>query len=190
GDSRELEDAKASQQQNITGQVVTTITGTALGESINIVNSTPGATVTREVPVKAGVELDIVPVVGDQMVNLDWELNLSSIQGYDGSGNPVMKSLSDSGEVATPVNSETTIGGVVRDEIVKTTRKVPILGSLPIVGYSFGSEVNTNKRFMVLASVTPTLMCDDSNCGTDDEDIKGRVWADVVKVIPGLEDNE
>jgi type II secretory pathway component GspD/PulD (secretin) len=162
---------------------VSTVAGSLANINIVAPASVPPAPTA---PVKAGVSLNITPIVGDQTVNIDWLLSVSSVQSYDGKGVPIVKATTDTGRIAVPNGQEITLGGVVRDEIVRTTKKVPLLGSLPIIGYIFGSEVSTNRRAMIVASVTPTVMSAASNVGDSDESVKGMVRADVVRVIPNV----
>ncbi len=60
------------------------------------------------------------------------------------------------------------IGGLVQDETIKTTNKVPILGDLPFVGYAFQEHLNTRTKRNLLVFVTPTIL--DQGYGTGLED--------------------
>jgi type II secretory pathway component GspD/PulD (secretin) len=48
---------------------------------------------------------------------------------------------------------EVVFGGVSRDTTIQTTRKVPILGSIPVIGYLFGGELKAKKQVTVVETV-------------------------------------
>lgn len=58
------------------------------------------------------------------------------------------------------VRSGTTVvvGGLMQDEHGKTTRKVPLLGDVPLLGYLFRGKVDYSAKKELVISITPTIV--------------------------------
>jgi type II secretory pathway component GspD/PulD (secretin) len=58
------------------------------------------------------------------------------------------------------VRSGTTIvlGGLMQDEHGKTTKKVPLLGDIPLLGYLFRGTVDFTAKKELVISITPTIV--------------------------------
>jgi len=50
------------------------------------------------------------------------------------------------------------IGGLIQNERYKTTRKVPILGDIPILGYAFRGVFENKRRTELVIFITPTIV--------------------------------
>lgn len=50
------------------------------------------------------------------------------------------------------------IGGIFRDEIIKTSRKVPLLGDIPLLGALFRSNGNQTRRAVRIFIVEPKII--------------------------------
>ena len=135
--------------------------------------------------VKVGVDLAITPTIGDESVKMVTKLQASSIQGYDGKGVPVISGpFTLENTTSVPNGMEAYLGGITREKQVKTTRKVPVLGSIPVLGYLFGGEISTNQKTMVVASVRPVLVEGTSNVTAADQEIATEVSPQCVKMLP------
>jgi type II secretory pathway component GspD/PulD (secretin) len=135
--------------------------------------------------VKVGVDLAITPTIGDESIKMVTKLQASSIQGYDGKGVPIISGpFTLENTTSVPNGVEAYLGGVTREKQVKTTRKVPVLGSIPVLGYLFGGEISTNQKTMVVASVRPMLVKEASNVTAADTEIATEVGPQCVKVLP------
>ena len=58
------------------------------------------------------------------------------------------------------VRSGTTIvlGGLMQDEDATTTRKVPLVGDVPLLGYLFRGKVHYKAKKELVISITPTIV--------------------------------
>jgi general secretion pathway protein D len=50
------------------------------------------------------------------------------------------------------------IGGLIRDDTVKTVKKVPLLGDVPLLGALFRSQSNDTQKTNLLLFITPRVM--------------------------------
>lgn len=107
------------------------------------------------VPVETGIALNITPVIAEQTINFTMDVTWSDYNGFDSSGFPQINDRSLSSKFRMGVNDEIIVGGLNRQVRVAGTRKAPILGSLPIIGYAFGGETQQNKNTEVVVAIRP-----------------------------------
>ncbi|WLD59113.1 type II secretion system secretin GspD [Salinispirillum sp. LH 10-3-1] len=50
------------------------------------------------------------------------------------------------------------LGGMVKDRVTETERKVPLLGDLPIIGFLFRSTQQSNEKVNLLVIIRPTIV--------------------------------
>ena len=61
------------------------------------------------------------------------------------------------------------IGGLLQDQVSRTTTKVPILGDIPILGYLFQEHLNSRAKRDLLIFVTPTIISQKYGTGLEDQ---------------------
>ena len=61
------------------------------------------------------------------------------------------------------------IGGLLQDELTKTSNKVPVFGDIPVVGYVFQSHQNVRTKRNLLVFVTPTIINQGYGTGLEDQ---------------------
>ncbi len=61
------------------------------------------------------------------------------------------------------------IGGLLQDQVTKSTTKVPILGDIPVVGYLFQEHLNARNKRDLLIFVTPTIISQTYGTGLEDQ---------------------
>lgn len=137
--------------------------------------------------VDTGVTLKAVPTVGEGMVNMALNLSVVTNTGYDGTGAPLLSSRQIANTLAVAPGDEIVFGGLVRERKIQTTRKVPGLGSIPVIGYLFGGEITTSKKTVVVATVKPLLVSGSNNVTADDTQAVTKASGDQVVVLPQTE---
>lgn len=50
------------------------------------------------------------------------------------------------------------IGGLIKDKVNKTVRKIPLLGDLPILGYFFRSSTDEKIKTDLIIFITPHIL--------------------------------
>ena len=53
------------------------------------------------------------------------------------------------------------IGGLIKEETINTTKKVPFLGSIPILGMAFRSTNNSTSKTEIVIFLTPRIVSGD-----------------------------
>ncbi len=142
---------------------------------VSITSGTPQEFTTRNV----GVELKVTPTVeeDDHSVSLDLHPKVTEFEGFVEYGGPSV-AISGGTTVTVPpgfyqpifavreVTTKVTIwdgatlvmGGLTREDVKKVNDKVPVLGSLPMVGRLFRSEGESSQKRNLLIFVTANLV--------------------------------
>ncbi|MHC4591880.1 MAG: type II secretion system protein GspD [Planctomycetota bacterium] len=108
----------------------------------------------------AGVELEIVPIIAEDEINLQIFVGLVSHTGFDDSGAPVLAERLVESEVLVRDGQEIVLGGYSREVYVERADKIPVLGSLPIIGYLFGGDSHTTERRQVVLVLRAHIVTD------------------------------
>lgn len=124
--------------------------------------------------VDTGVFLQVSPLIGTDMINLDIDYSVVNLLGFDGEGRPQLSSSEVNTELRVQENKEVIIGSMIRKADIKTTRKIPFLGSIPIIGYLFGGEITTKRETMVAIVLRPTVVRNGTNLSESDVAVLGE----------------
>jgi type II secretory pathway component GspD/PulD (secretin) len=119
--------------------------------------------------VSTGVSLEVVPTIGSEDVNLEVAASVVNLLGFQDDGVPILGSRQLQNEFRVKNGEEILLGGITRENRVNNTEKIPIIGSLPVIGWLFGGETATLKKSMIVVSLSPQVVEDFSNVSPDDE---------------------
>lgn len=120
-----------------------------------------GAKATRVLSgAAAGIELTIVPIVGEQETSLSVKVGVVSHLGFDDKGVPLLAERVVETDIQARDGQEFTLGGFAREVFVERADKVPFLGSLPLIGYLFGSDANRTERRQVVVVLSVHRVAD------------------------------
>lgn len=113
---------------------------------------------------KAVLGLYVTPqITPDDRIIMDLTVNKDSVGEYFQAGAAQVPTV-DTREVNTQVlveDGETVVlGGIYEQVRTESTRKVPFLGDLPILGRLFRSELSRNEKNELLVFVTPKILGD------------------------------
>lgn len=146
-----LDNEKAS---FIVGEEIPVTTGEALGSA----NSNPFRTIDRK---NIGVQLDVEP-----QINEDGDIRLKIRQEVSAVARPVATGSSEL--ITTKREMETTVrvgdgevvvlGGLVRQNESVSVDRVPLLGSIPVLGHLFRSTGRSNQKTNLMIFLRPTVV--------------------------------
>jgi general secretion pathway protein D len=116
-----------------------------------------------------GVTLEITPqVLEDDLIRLEIKQEISAIEagvaqtiGTGTSSVPVGPTTTKRSMETTAIaqNAQTlVIGGLVRDNILLTENKIPLLGDIPFLGWLFRSQTRQTQKLNLLVFLTPHLV--------------------------------
>lgn len=121
-----------------------------------------------------GVTLELTPqVLENDLIRLEIKQEITAIE-------PTVAQTIGSGTATVPVGPTTTkrsmetttiardmqtlvIGGLVRDNILLTENKVPLLGDIPFLGWLFRFQSRQTQKLSLLVFLTPQLVRDETD---------------------------
>ena len=116
---------------------------------------------------EVGVKLEVIPRLNDEdkeTITMVIKPSVSTISQWVESGNNKAPQISErSAETTLRVKSGETIllGGLLRDEEIKSIKKIPFLSKLPVLGELFKNRSIDKKNTEILIAITPTIIYDE-----------------------------
>ena len=139
----------------VIGQEIPITTGESLGTS----NANPFRTTSRQ---EVGIKLEVTPQINEgSSVILNIKQEVSGVAGVITSGIDLITNkrviettvLVDNGQIIV-------LGGLIDEDTQETVSKVPILGSIPILGKLFQSSSSTVVQKNLMVFLRPTIILD------------------------------
>ncbi len=131
-----------------------------------------------------GVHVEVTPVIAEQSINMDFDLSFTNQLGWSGDGTPLLQERNLETKIRATPGAEYLIGGMTRTRTIQTTRKVPVLGSIPVLGWLFGGEITTTKKTMLVISLSATVINDDSGLNADEQELISNVDNGSINQVP------
>jgi MSHA type pilus biogenesis protein MshL len=132
-----------------------------------VVTASTGGTQTQtDVEVRTitiGTILSLTPQISDDgWITMDISPVITRLvttaAGPDGSTAPEVDIKQASSLVRIPQGATVVIGGLIQNEHYKTTRKVPLLGDIPVIGYPFRGVYDDVRKTELVIFITPTIV--------------------------------
>ena len=141
----------------VVGENVPFITGTSTSTGSGVSN--PFQTIQRE---DVGLSLRVTPhVAGLSTIRLELEQENSQVKDSVGEAADIVTTTRKLESTVLADDGETiALGGLIRDNITKTVRKVPILGDIPLLGILFRSTSNSREKSNLMVFLRPTILPD------------------------------
>lgn len=153
-----------SEASILVGQQVPFVTGSYSGMSGNNTGgnnnsfSSPFNTVNRE---DVGIKLQVTPHIneGDSLV-LDIEQEISSVIGntQNSPNGPTTSKREIKTQILAGDGQTVVLGGLIQDEVNKGDQRVPVLGSIPVLGHLFRSQSAAKRKTNLLIFLKPTII--------------------------------
>lgn len=137
-----------------------------IGDEVNyvkLIQQTPQGANVQTDSVQAGIILSVLPRVHeDGSITLQVKPEVSVITGFlnvPGGGSLPQLARRNAETTIRLNNGETLIiGGLIREQDIKTIQKVPLLGDLPFFGYLFRRSSTTRDRSEIVITLTVRVM--------------------------------
>jgi len=104
-----------------------------------------------------GVRVEILPVVGQKSSEVALTVDVSDVTGFTPAGTPIIKSRSVDSKVRMYPGEPFVVAGLNRKATVSSVAKVPILGSIPVLGWMFSHETESASESQVVVVMTPSV---------------------------------
>ncbi|XOV90016.1 MAG: type II secretion system secretin GspD [Pseudomonadota bacterium] len=163
----------------VVGQNVPFRTGSTVSGSQGAVN--PFTTIQRE---DVGLTLEVTPHIHDgSLVRLQIhqevsEVDQTSLQsiGSDGSADLITNKRTIDTTVLADNEEVIILGGLIRDKSTNTNTRVPLLGSIPVLGNLFKSSSKSTEKLNLLVFLRPTVLTTQEDVKTQTERKYSGVW--------------
>ncbi len=131
--------------------ITTSNGGTQTQTDVEVSTITIGTilSLTPQISEDGWITMDISPVI-TRLV--------ATATGPDESTAPEVDIKQASSLVRIPQGSTVVIGGLIQNERYKTTRRVPILGDIPGIGYAFRGVYDDTRKTELVIFITPTIV--------------------------------
>ncbi len=115
-----------------------------------------GFSISRQ---NVGLTLSITPQINDDdQVRLEIKLEISEVKSADSNMGPnISKKNATTTSIVTDQQT-IVIGGLITDNEVETTQKVPVLGDIPILGFFFRHKSSLIRKRNLLIFLTPYII--------------------------------
>ncbi len=161
-----MDDSKSNLLSNPT---ITTISGEEarinIGEKFRYrINQTSGDDDDEEseediVEIETGIILEVVPVVyEDGKIKMKLMQSVEEVTGYTSDNLPQTSTRETNTNVIVDDGNTLVIGGLIKENIVKGKKYVPILGKIPLLGKIFTSETSTKQKTNLIIFITPKIL--------------------------------
>lgn len=111
---------------------------------------------------RVGIYLQVAATVGsDGSVTLSLYPQVSTVTGYlqvNGASYPQISTREAQTTVRVASGESIVLGGLIRNEDVTLSEKVPVLGNIPFLGELFRHRRTTHNSGQVILTVTPTVL--------------------------------
>ena len=147
----------------LVGQQVPFVTGSYsgvgnTGTTGNTSFSSPFNTVNRE---DVGIKLQVTPQIneGDSLI-LDIEQEISSVIGntQNSPNGPTTSKREIKTQILAGDGQTVVLGGLIEDQVNKGDQRVPVLGSIPVLGHLFRSQSASKRKTNLLIFLKPTII--------------------------------
>ena len=150
---------------SIIGQEIPITTGESLGTN----NVNPFRTTSRQ---EVGIKLEVTPQINEgSSVVMQIKIEVSGVAGVPMSGIDIITNKRAIETTALVDNNQIIVlGGLVDEDKQDTVSKVPLLGSVPILGRLFQSSSSTTVKKNLMVFLRPTIITDSESAMSTSSD--------------------
>jgi len=131
-----------------------------------------------------GIVLTVTPrITANGYVTMDVTQTANDLQGFTDFNAPIVNQRQADTTVSVRDGETIILGGIIRNNVTSTVKKIPLLGDIPILGQLFRSTEKGNVKTELLVFLTPRIVKDpDEARKLRDEEFK-RMSKESQKVI-------
>lgn len=133
---------------------------------------------------EVGINLRVTPRVNPEgYIKLDIHPEVSSITGYTGPNNerPIISTREADTQVQIKDGETVVIGGLIKEEIIDTVKRVPFLGYIPVLGFPFKKTEYSKQKTDLLIFITAHILSDEKKRDITYKAMSKSVYKDQFK---------
>ncbi|MEQ1935227.1 MAG: secretin N-terminal domain-containing protein, partial [Fimbriimonadaceae bacterium] len=106
-----------------------------------------------------GIVLTVTPrITANGYVTMDVSQTANDLQGFTSFNAPIINQRQADTTVAVKDGDTIILGGIIRNTVTTTVKKIPLLGDIPILGNLFKSTDKSNQKTELLVFLTPRVV--------------------------------
>lgn len=138
----------------LVGQEIPVITGSTASST----NTNPFQTISRE---EVGIKLIFTPQINEgDAVQLTIEQEVSSLSPSTSAADIITNKRTITTSVLVNDGATIVLGGLIDDQVIEQSAKVPLLGDIPFFGRLFRSDSTTKSKRNLMVFIRPTIVRD------------------------------
>ncbi len=172
--------------------------------SINITDQTPVATTTYEnndsndgvfetdIQYKdTGIILSFTPHINDRgLVSMDISQEVSRVEDATNALGPTFSQRTVKTSLTVKDGQTIVIGGLMSESDSKSNSGVPFLAKLPVIGFLFGTDSNSQDKTELIILIKPTVIKDLDDIDDVTREFKERVSSVATKIDERIQPND
>lgn len=132
-------------------------TSTSGGTGSNF--SSPFNTINRE---SVGLKLEVTPHINEgDSVLLDIKQEVSDISDPNNADGPITAERKIDTQILTGDGQTVVLGGLIKDDVQTGSTRIPLLGSIPVLGHLFRSQTSKKVKTNLLVFIRASIIRDD-----------------------------
>lgn len=140
----------------VVGEEVPFVTGSFTTATSDFNN--PFQTIERQ---NVGITLRVRPQINEgDAIKLDIEQQIDSLSPSTQAVDLITNTRSIKTSIIVDDGQVIVLGGLIRDDLQETVRKVPLLGDLPLLGWAFRSQTTSKAKTNLMVFLKPTIIRD------------------------------
>ncbi|HVT14142.1 MAG TPA: secretin N-terminal domain-containing protein [Fimbriimonadaceae bacterium] len=106
-----------------------------------------------------GIILTVTPhITSNGYVTMDVDQTANDLQGYTSFNAPIVNQRTASTTVSVKDGDTIILGGIIRNNVTSTVKKIPLLGDIPLLGQLFRSTSKDNQKTELMVFLTPRVI--------------------------------
>lgn len=131
--------------------------------------------------VDVGIILTVTPrITANGYVTLDVSQTANDLQGYTDFNAPIINQREAQTTVSVKDGETMVLGGIMRNTVTSSVKKVPLLGDIPILGQLFRSTTREKQKTELIVMLTPRIV----RTPDDAAKIREKALKDANRTLP------
>jgi type II secretory pathway component GspD/PulD (secretin) len=134
-----------------------------------------------------GVSLSITPTIASETITLAINAAVNSLVGWGNDSSPIINTRTTTANIVLKDGEIFTLSGLRKDTIAKSDDGVPILRSIPLLGYAFRHEIDVKKTSEIVVILTPHKVTPENAVAEKDKGMLKNVQDEVQTEKSGID---
>ena len=131
-----------------------------------------------------GMVLTVTPhITSNGYVTMDVTQTANDLQGYTTFNAPIVNQREAETTVSVKDGETIILGGMIRNQVTSTVNKIPLLGSIPLLGELFTQKKNDHQKTELLVFLTPKVVRDPAEAKKIKDDTQSELSPAMQRIL-------